>query len=236
MLLDIIDEMHLLQPSSNLQLSRKTPDVILKHTLEVVRKGYGFPSIFNADAVVEEQIRQGKTFEDARAGGCSGCVEVGAFGKEAYILTGYFNLAKVLELALHNGVDPRTGLTIGPATGKPDQFSTFDQLFAAFDSQLRHLVDIKIRGNQIIERLYATEMPAPFLSVLIDDCIATAVTTTPVALATTIISSRPWASGRSATAWQPSSDWCLRSRRLGWVNSSRSWRPISRATSRCAGG
>lgn len=173
MLLDIIDEMHLLQPSSNLQLSRKTPDVILKHTLEVVRKGYGFPSIFNADAVVEEQIRQGKTFEDARAGGCSGCVEVGAFGKEAYILTGYFNLPKVLELALHNGVDPRTGGTTGPATGNPEQFSTFDELFAAFDTQLRHLVDIKIRGNQIIERLYATEMPAPFLSVLIDDCIAT---------------------------------------------------------------
>ena len=91
LILDVIDEMHLLQPSSNLQLSRKTPDALLKHALRVVAKGYGFPSIFNADAVVEEQLRQGKTLEDARAGGCSGCVEVGAFGKEAYILTGYFN-------------------------------------------------------------------------------------------------------------------------------------------------
>ena len=77
LLLDIIDEMHLLQPSSNIQLSRKTPDVVLKHALRVIRKGYGFPSLFNADAVVEEQLRQGKTLEDARAGGCSGCVEVG---------------------------------------------------------------------------------------------------------------------------------------------------------------
>ena len=97
-LLDIVDEMHLLQPSTNVQVSRKTPDALLDHTLRVVRKGYGFPSIFNADTVVEEQIRQGKSLEDARAGGCSGCVEVGAFGKEAYILTGYFNLPKVLEL------------------------------------------------------------------------------------------------------------------------------------------
>jgi pyruvate formate-lyase/glycerol dehydratase family glycyl radical enzyme len=172
-LLDIIDDMHLLQPSSNLQLSRKTPNAVLEHTLEVVRKGYGFPSIFNADAVVEEQIRQGKTFADARAGGCSGCVEVGAFGKEAYILTGYFNLVKVLELALNDGVDPVSGDRLGPATGTIGDLTDFEALFAAYTAQLRHLVDVKIRGNQLIERLYAVEMPAPFLSVLIDDCIAT---------------------------------------------------------------
>jgi formate C-acetyltransferase len=172
LLLEIVDEMHLLQPSSNVQVSRKTPDSVLKHALRVVRKGYGFPSLFNADAVVAEQLRQGKTLEDARAGGCSGCVEVGAFGKEAYILTGYFNLPKVLELALHDGVDPRTGVRLGPATGNPSTFDTFDDVFDAFEAQLRHLVDMKIAGNQVIERLYAKEMPAPFLSVLIDDCIA----------------------------------------------------------------
>jgi formate C-acetyltransferase len=172
LLLDIVDEMHLLQPSSNVQVSRKTPDVLLKHALRVVRKGYGFPSLFNADVVVEEQLRQGKTLEDARAGGCSGCVEVGAFGKEAYILTGYFNLPKVLELSLHDGVDPRTGERLGPSTGGAASLATFDDLFRAFETQLRHLIDVKIRGNQIIERLYAAEMPAPFLSVLTDDCIA----------------------------------------------------------------
>lgn len=172
LLLDVIDGMHLLQPSSNAQISRKTPDTVLKQVLRVVRKGYGFPSLFNADAVVEEQLRQGKTLEDARAGGCSGCVEVGAFGKEAYILTGYFNLVKVLELALHDGVDPRTGERLGPATGGAAAFEGFDDLFAAFEEQLRRIVDVKIRGNQLIARLYATDMPAPFLSVLTDDCIA----------------------------------------------------------------
>jgi formate C-acetyltransferase len=171
LLLEVVDEMHLLQPSSNLQLSRKTPDALLKHALRVVRKGYGFPSLFNADAVVEEQLRQGKTLEDARAGGCSGCVEVGAFGKEAYILTGYFNLPKVLELALHDGVDPRTGRRLGPATGGPRSLASFDEVFAAFEAQMRHLLDVKIAGNQMIERMYARLMPAPFLSVLIDDCI-----------------------------------------------------------------
>jgi formate C-acetyltransferase len=171
LLLDVVDEMHLLQPSTNIQLSRKSPDVFLKHALRVIRKGYGFPSIFNADSVVAEQIRQGKTLEDARAGGCSGCVEVGAFGKEAYILTGYFNLVKVLEVTLHNGIDPRTGKLIGLKTGAPETFQNFEALFHAYRQQLHHFIDIKIRGNQLVERMYAELMPAPFLSILIDDCI-----------------------------------------------------------------
>ncbi|QDU54654.1 trans-4-hydroxy-L-proline dehydratase [Aeoliella mucimassa] len=173
LLLDVIDDMHLLQPSNNVQLSRKTPDAVLKHTLRVLRHGYGFPSIFNADAVVEEQVRQGKSLEDARAGGCSGCVETGAFGKEAYILTGYFNMVKVLELTLHNGFDPRTGKQLGPETGTVEQLGDFESLFAAFCAQLDHFIEIKIRGNQIIEQMYARWMPAPFLSVITDDCIAT---------------------------------------------------------------
>ncbi len=171
LLLDIVDEMHLLQPSSNLQLSRKSPDALLRHALRVIRRGYGFPSLFNADAVVEEQLRQGKSLEDARAGGCSGCVEVGAFGKEAYILTGYFNMVKVLELTLHNGVDPMTGRQIGLRTGAPDTFQTFPALFAAWRAQFRHILEIKLRGNHLIERMYAQLMPAPFLSVLTDDCV-----------------------------------------------------------------
>jgi len=175
LLLDIIDEMHLLQPSSNIQLSRKSPDLFLRHTLRVVRNGYGFPSIFNADAVVEEQLRQGKSLADARAGGCSGCVEVGAFGKEAYILTGYFNLVKMLELALNDGVDPASGVRLGPATGEPEGFASFGELFEAFRAQLAHFIGIKIRGNRLIEMIYSAQMPAPFLSVLTDDCISRGV-------------------------------------------------------------
>jgi trans-4-hydroxy-L-proline dehydratase len=172
LLLDIVDEMHLLQPSTNIQLSRRSPDAFLKHALRVVSKGYGFPSVFNADAVVQEQLRQGKTLEDARAGGCSGCVEVGAFGKEAYILTGYFNMPKCLELALHNGLDPISGKALGPAIGDPETWTGFAELFEAYRTQFRHFLRIKLRGNHVIERMYATLMPAPFLSVLTDDCIA----------------------------------------------------------------
>jgi len=119
-----------------------------------------------------EQMRTGKTLEDARQGGCSGCIETGCFGKEAYILTGYLNIPKILELALNDGTDPMTGKKIGPRTGNPAGFENFDELYHAFDRQLQYIVDLKIRVNNYIERIFATYAPAPFLSVVIKDCIA----------------------------------------------------------------
>ncbi len=171
MMLEVLDEIHLLQPQANIQLSRKNPDRFLKAALRVIRKGYGYPSIFNADTVIEQMIRAGKSVKDAREGGTSGCVETGAFGKEAYILTGYLNTPKIFELALNNGVDPVSGKRIGPETGDPAQFRTFDDLYGAFEKQLNHIVEIKVKGNQFIERMYADYAPAVFLSVLTDDCI-----------------------------------------------------------------
>ena len=172
LMLEVMDEIHLLQPQGNIQLSRKNPDRFLEAALKVIRKGYGYPSIFNADTVVKQLIRTGKSVADAREGGTSGCVETGAFGKEAYILTGYLNTPKILEVTLNNGLDPMTGKKIGIETGDPRSFASFSDLFLAFKRQLRHFVDIKIRGNQYIERIYAEYMPAVFLSVFIDDCIA----------------------------------------------------------------
>ena len=171
LLLEVIEEMRLLQPSSMIQVSRKNPDQFVERALDIVKTGFGQPSIFNTDAIVQELLNQGKELKDALNGGASGCVESGAFGTEAYILTGYFNLVKVLEVTLHNGVDPRTGNRIGIETGDPHSFAGFEELKNAFTQQLRHFIRIKLRGNNIIERIFSTHMPVPFLSLLIDDCI-----------------------------------------------------------------
>jgi pyruvate formate-lyase/glycerol dehydratase family glycyl radical enzyme len=174
LILDVIDEMRLVQPSTNIQLSAKNPDRFLKRALKIVREGWGQPSVFNADMVVQELLRQGKSVEDARCGGTSGCVETGAFGKESYILTGYLNLPKILELTLFDGADMRTGKQVGPRTGNASSFRSFDEIWNAFRTQLNYFVDVKIRGNNVIERIFARHMPAPFLSSIIDDCIANA--------------------------------------------------------------
>jgi len=171
LMLDVIGEMRQVQPNPSVQVSMKSPERFLKHAAKVIRQGMGKPDLFNCDLIVQELMRQGKSVQDARQGGTSGCVETGAFGKESYILTGYFNMPKVLEITLNNGVDPRTGQRIGLETGDPTQLETFEELFEAYERQLSHFVDIKIRGNNVVERLYASYLPAPFLSLLIDDCI-----------------------------------------------------------------
>ena len=164
--------MKLLQPSSNVQISRKTPRRFLKRACEVSRKGWGQPAFYNTEAIIAELMNAGKSLKDARRGGTSGCVETGAFGNEAYILTGYFNIPKMLELALHDGRDPRTGQQLGPHTGSLDALSTYEELYAAFIAQMRHFLDIKVRGSNVIEELYARYMPVPFLSVITNDCIS----------------------------------------------------------------
>jgi trans-4-hydroxy-L-proline dehydratase len=169
--LEVSDELHLLQPQPSVHISSKTPDRFLKAAAKVIRKGYGYPSVFNTDAVIMEQVRVGKNVEDAREGGTSGCIETGAFGKEAYILTGYLNVPKILEVTLNNGVDQLTGKTVTIATGDPRSFTSFDELYQAFVRQLEYVVDLKIRVNNYIERMYAKYSPAPFLSVVISDCI-----------------------------------------------------------------
>ncbi len=170
-ILDVMDEMKLLQPSSNVQISKKTPHIFVKRACEISRKGWGQPAMYNTDAIIQELMRAGKDIVDAREGGASGCVETGAFGKEAYILTGYFNIPKVLELTLNNGFDKNSGKQLGLKIGYATDFKSYEECVEAFKKQMHHFIDIKVKGNNIIEKIYASNMPAPFLSIITSDCI-----------------------------------------------------------------
>ena len=171
-MLETIEELHILQPGSAIHISTRTPERFLRAGCKVIRKGHGYPSVFNPDVYVQELMRQGKSLLDAREGGCSGCIEVGAFGKEAYVLTGYLNVPKILEVTLHNGIDPVSGRRVGLETGDPCSFNTYDDLYAAFIKQLHYFVDMKVRVSNYIDRMFAKYAPAPFLSLFIDDCIS----------------------------------------------------------------
>ena len=171
MILEIQEELHELQPGLSIHIADNTPDEFLLTGIKVIRQGHGYPSIFNPDTYIKELVREGKTLEDAREGGCSGCIEVGAFGKEAYLLTGYLNTPKILEITLHNGIDPETGKKLGLETGDPRQFKTFEELYEAWHRQMVYFVNLKLSVNNYIERMFSLYAPATFLSLYIDDCI-----------------------------------------------------------------
>ena len=171
MILEIQEELHELQPGLSIHIAQNTPDEFLLEGIKVIRQGHGYPSIFNPDTYVQEMVRAGKTIEDAREGGCSGCIEVGAFGKEAYLLTGYLNTPKILEITLNDGIDPQTGKKLGLETGDPRSFKTFEELYEAWHKQMVYFVNLKLSVNNYIERMFSLYAPATFLSLYIDDCI-----------------------------------------------------------------
>ena len=172
MILEIQEELHELQPGLSIHVSKVNPDEFVMAGARVIRQGHGYPSCFNPDTYTKELIRQGKTVEDANEGGCSGCIEVGAFGKEAYILTGYLNTPKVFEITLNNGIDPVTGKKLGLETGDPRTFKTYEELYEAYHKQMVHFVNMKLAVNNYIERMFSLYAPATFLSLFIDDCIS----------------------------------------------------------------
>ena len=171
MILEIQEELHELQPGLSIHIAENTPDDFLIEGIKVIRQGHGYPSIFNPDTYIKELMRDGKSLEDAREGGCSGCIEVGAFGKEAYLLTGYLNTPKILEITLNNGIDPETGKRLGLETGDPRAFKSFEELYDAWHRQMVYFVNLKLSVNNYIERMFSLYAPATFLSLYIDDCI-----------------------------------------------------------------
>lgn len=172
LILDCMDEMMFIQPNSNVQISRKTPRRFLVRACEVARAGWGQPAFYNTEEIVDELLAAGKSLADARRGGASGCVETGCWGYEAYPLTGYFNLPKILEITLNDGVDPRSGKLIGLRTGDARAFGSYDELFRAYLAQMRHFIDIKVRGSNVNTQICARENPVPFMSLMTEDCIA----------------------------------------------------------------
>jgi formate C-acetyltransferase len=171
LLLDVVKEMRLIQPNSIVMVSEKSSDFFMKKVTEVIRDGFGQPAVFNADLIIQELLNKGKSLIDARLGGPNGCVTVNACGKEHMAATGYCNWIKILEITLNNGRNPVTGEDIGLKTGEAAHFKSFDELMQAYRKQLEYFVNMKIKGNNLIDMMWTEHNPVPFLSILVEDCI-----------------------------------------------------------------
>jgi pyruvate formate-lyase/glycerol dehydratase family glycyl radical enzyme len=174
MCLDALEHTRLPQPGLSAQIGSVTQPKFLLRCCEVLRLGTGMPAMFNSDVMVLGMVNRGKTLSDARASSLNGCVAAFCDGKDRMASTGYFNLAKALELALNDGVDRMTGEALGPRTGDPRRFDSFEAVMEAFRAQVQHFVDMKVRYDNIVRDIYAQGCPVPFTSAVIDDCIATA--------------------------------------------------------------
>jgi len=162
----------LYQPSISIRVHSETPRALYEKAAEVTRLGLGMPAYYNDRFIIPGLLSRGLTREDARDYGIIGCVEPQVGGKtEGWHDAAFFNIAKVLELTLNNGVDPLSGERLGPETGDLTTFATYDDLMAAYRKQMEYNVKLLVVSDNAVDVAHGQRAPLPFLSSLVDDCI-----------------------------------------------------------------
>ncbi len=171
--LDAYEELNTPDPKLSVRYLPGSPDRLYRRVADLIRKGHNSFVLMNDPPAVEALIKRGKTPEDARMYLPIGCYEPAVEGKEvACTMNVTVSLAKPIELVLNNGVDARTGVRLGPATGDAARFTSYDEFHAAYIAQLDYVLNNSRDNIAEAEREWPRINPAPFISGAIDDCIA----------------------------------------------------------------
>lgn len=160
------------QPSFTVRYFNGTSERFMMECAKTIKLGIGMPAMYNDEAIIPSMLSIGYEYEDALNYGVTGCVEPSPHGKIGGRLGGAFcNIAKMLEIALNGGVDPRTGSKVGKGCKRLSEMQSYEEVFGALKRQMDYQLDLHVRADNIIDDLIAEKTPCPFLSSLIEDCI-----------------------------------------------------------------
>lgn len=172
MVLDAHAHTRITNPWMGVKLSEKNPKEFWIKTFNVCRIGTGEPKIYNDDMYYNSMLQYGVPLEQARNWVGIGCVEPEVPGYTyGFHDAAYFGSGKVLVLALNNGVDPTTGEAMGAPTGYLRDMKSFDEVKAAFETQMKYWIDRMISSINTVDKVHQRNHPLPYLSLLINDCI-----------------------------------------------------------------
>lgn len=161
------------QPNLSIRIHAQSPAAFLRAAAFVIGKGSGMPQIFNDEVIIPGQLNRGVTPADARNYAVVGCVELSTPGKAlGWSDASMFNLTRILELTLFGGKDPQSGEQIGLPTPMLADMCTFDELATAYDQQLAYFVPLMVKGCNLVDSIHAELLPSPFLSLVVQDCVA----------------------------------------------------------------
>jgi pyruvate formate-lyase/glycerol dehydratase family glycyl radical enzyme len=173
LLLDCHDTMRLSQPTLTARVHKNSPHQFLRRCVEVLSRGGGMPAFFNDDIIIPSLLLRGVTKEDAYNYCMVGCVEQSVAGKwGGRYGASNLSLTKCLELALNGGKDPRTGIHLHGNGRCLKDYKSFDEIMDAFKSQLSYYLDLYTKKDNIQDYVWEEMLPTPFVSGLVDDCIA----------------------------------------------------------------
>lgn len=155
------------QPNFGVRLGPEAPADFVRKAISCARENVAL-HLFNDEAIVKALVAAGHTLADARDYGVVGCLEPNAQGKSfGSTFAVQFSGIKCLELALANGVDNIFGYQTGLATGDPAEFSSFEDVFAAYAAQTSHFLGQMEKGMAALDQAIAELVPSPFASAVI---------------------------------------------------------------------
>ncbi len=158
-------------PSLSIRVWNKSPHEFMLKAAEVTKTGIGLPAYYNDEVIVPALVNRGLTIEDARGYCIIGCVEPQKPGKtDGWHDAAFFNMCRPLELVFSSGRD--NGEQVGPNTGDVTKFTTFEQFVDAYQTQMNYFINLMVNADNAIDYAHAERCPLPFLSSMLDDCIA----------------------------------------------------------------
>ncbi|WP_318708814.1 glycyl radical protein [Candidatus Acetatifactor stercoripullorum] len=159
------------QPSLSIRVWNKSPHALLLKAADLTRTGIGLPAYYNDEVIIPSLMSRGLTLEDAREYNIIGCVEPQKAGKtDGWHDAAFFNMCRPLELVFSNGYDK--GERISIQTGRVEDMTTFEDFYDAYKKQMEYQISLLVNADNAIDTAHATRCPLPFLSSMVDDCIA----------------------------------------------------------------
>jgi formate C-acetyltransferase len=154
-----------------IRVHKNTPDAFLIRACEVARLLRGKLKFVSDETIIQQMLGDGKPVEYARDYIITGCATPTVGGYSHDIPGAGLNLALMLELALNNGVSRLTGEQIGPKTGDPREFRSYDEVWDAYQKQVEALLPVIFLFRNVDRQLFADFAPLPFHSALFHGCI-----------------------------------------------------------------
>lgn len=172
LVMDAVRRVGVYQPSLACRIHNQSPLPYLRKVVDVIRAGGGMPACHFDDAHIKMMLRKGFDFDDARDYCLMGCVEPQKSGRiHQWTAGGFTQWPVAIELVFHRGVLPSYGRQVGPDTGDPLLFATYEDFAAAVKKQLDHIMDVTARGTVINQKLVRDMMPTPYMSLFVDGCM-----------------------------------------------------------------
>ncbi len=150
-----------------------TPEPLMLKALELVRTGIGMPAFIGDPSYIGYLLEQGMPLEESRDYIMTGCLDVNLVGKSRIACYPMIIVPLIFDIFMHNGVDPKTGLQVGPQTGELEEFATFDDLMNAFKKQLAYQLGVVAERNNIELSVIRAYFPDALRSSLMDDAVVT---------------------------------------------------------------